>query len=320
MSASPGDILIDSEDQFIIGNKYKLVRKIGTGSFGEVYLGVNISNPSEQVAIKLESVSAPNQILQWECQVYLILQGSRAVPQFKGFKQDRERGYNVLVMELMGPSLAQLFELCSRRFSVKTVLMLADQMLELVSFLHCMNHIHRDIKPENFLMGRGSKSHKVYMVDFGLAKQYRDPRTLKHIPILSYKQKMVGTSRYVSINVHNGTEASRRDDLESLAYVFIYFLRGNLPWMNVTGATKKQKYDKIKEAKLSISVEKLCKGIPRGFGHFLSTCRDLKFDEIPDYDAMRNKFQKMFKRMGYQQDNVYDWMLLKELGDSQVLN
>ncbi|CAL8085436.1 unnamed protein product [Orchesella dallaii] len=319
MSRSSSLVSSNLDNQLIVvgGQKYKLLEKIGTGSFGDIYLGIRISNikPGEihEVAIKIESLDASHQILQLENQVYRALQAFRAgIPQFMGFKRDEELGYNVLVMELMGPSLDQLFDVCGRKFSEKTVLMLADQILERVAFLHSMSFIHRDIKPDNFLMGVGSKRQKVFMIDFGLAKQYRNPRTYKHISFHQSNRALTGTARYASINVHQGIQHSRRDDMESLGYMLIYFLRGSLPWMGITGSTKKQKCDKIKEVKLSTSLQKLCRGIPRGFAHFIVYCRGLKFDELPDYVEWRQKFQKMLRRMGYRNnDDMYDWTMLQ---------
>ena len=132
-------------------------------------------------------------------------------------------------MDLLGPSLEDLFNFCSRRFTMKTVLMLADQMIGRIEYVHVKNFIHRDIKPDNFLMGIGRHCNKLFLVDFGLAKKYRDSRTRQHIPYREDKN-LTGTARYASINAHLGIEQSRRDDMESLGYVLMYFNRSTLPW------------------------------------------------------------------------------------------
>jgi len=228
-----------------VGNKYRLGRKIGSGSFGEIYLGTN-TQTNEEVAIKLESVRTKHPQLLYESKLYRILQGGTGIPNIRWFGVEGE--YNVLVMDLLGPSLEDLFNFCSRKFSLKTVLMLADQMINRIEYVHSKCFLHRDIKPDNFLMGLGRRANQVYIIDFGLAKKYRDTVSYQHIPYRENKN-LTGTARYASINTHLGIEQSRRDDLESLGYVLMYFLRGSLPWQGLKAGTKKQKYDKISEKK-----------------------------------------------------------------------
>ena len=164
-------------------------------------------------------------------------------------------------MELLGSNLEQLFSSCNYAFSVKTTLMLVYQMLYRIEFIHSRYYIHRDIKPDNFVMGQGKNANKVYCIDFGLAKRFRDIKTGEHI---AYKEgrPLIGTVRYSSIGTHLGVEQTRRDDLESLAYIIIYFLKGSLPWQNVKGKNKKEVHMKMLERKLEITEEELCKGLP----------------------------------------------------------
>jgi len=286
---------------------YRLGRKIGSGSFGDIYLGTNI-NTGEEVAIKLESVKTRHPQLAYEYKVYRILAGGVGIPNVRWF--GREGDFNVMVMDILGPSLEDLFNFCSRKFTLKTVLMLADQMLARIEYVHTKNFIHRDLKPDNFLIGLGRrKLNLIYVIDFGLAKRYRDPRTHRHIPYVEGKS-LTGTARYASINTHLGIEQSRRDDLESLGYVLMYFNRGQLPWQGLKANTKKEKYNRIAEKKMSTPVEILCKHFPTEFATYLNYCRALRFDDKPDYAYLRRLFRDLFFRQGYAADYRFDWTVL----------
>ncbi|KAI8057994.1 kinase-like domain-containing protein, partial [Syncephalis plumigaleata] len=290
-----------------VGNKYRLGRKIGSGSFGDIYLGTNIVS-GEEVAVKLESTKARHPQLEYEAKVYKTLAGGVGIPfvRYYGVECD----FNAMVIDLLGPSLEDLFNFCSRKFSLKTVLLLADQMISRVEYAHSKNFIHRDIKPDNFLMGIGKRGNQVNIIDFGLAKKYRDPKTHLHIPYRENKN-LTGTARYASINTHLGVEQSRRDDMESLGYVFMYFLRGSLPWQGLKAATKKQKYDRIMEKKMTTPTELLCRGYPNEFAIYLNYTRSLRFDDKPDYSYLRKLFRDLFIREGFQYDYVFDWTMFK---------
>jgi casein kinase 1 epsilon len=291
----------------VIGGKFKLGRKIGSGSFGELYLGVNVQT-GEEVAVKLESVKTKHPQLQYESKLYMLLQGGTGIPHLKWFGVEGE--YNAMVIDLLGPSLEDLFNYCSRKFTLKTVLMLADQLINRVEYMHSRGFLHRDIKPDNFLMGLGRKANQVYVIDYGLAKKFRDLQTHKHIPYRENKN-LTGTARYASVNTHLGVEQSRRDDLESLGYVLMYFLRGSLPWQGLKAGTKKQKYDRISEKKMVTPIEVLCKSYPPEFISYFHYCRSLRFDDKPDYSYLKRLFRDLFIREGYQFDYVFDWTILK---------
>jgi len=299
--------------ELTINNRYRLGRKIGSGSFGDIYLATNIVS-GEEVAVKLESVKTKHPQLLYESKLYRLLAGGIGIPNVRWFGVEGE--FNILVMDLLGPSLEDLFNFCSRKFSIKTVLMLADQLIARTENLHAKCFIHRDIKPDNFLMGLGKRANQVYMIDFGLAKKYRDSRTHQHIPYREHKN-LTGTARYASLNTHLGIEQSRRDDMESMGYVLLYFLRGSLPWQGLKAQTKREKYDKISDKKYSTPIEVLCKGFPSEFATYLNYCRSLRFDEKPDYAYCRKLFRDLFVREGYIYDYVFDWTVLKHQQDEE---
>ncbi|KAG8471836.1 hypothetical protein CXB51_036451 [Gossypium anomalum] len=267
-----------------------------------VHKGINDLFFNEQ-----ENVKTKHPQLLYESKLYRILQGGTGIPNVRWFGVEGD--YNVMVMDLLGPSLEDLFNFCCRKLSLKSVLMLADQMINRVEFVHSKSFLHRDIKPDNFIMGLGRRANQVYMIDFGLAKKYRDS-SHQHIPYRENKN-LTGTARYASMNTHLGIEQSRRDDLESLGYVLMYFLRGSLPWQGLKAGTKKQKYEKISEKKVSTSIEALCRGYPTEFASYFHYCRSLRFDDKPDYSYLKRIFRDLFIREGFQFDYVFDWTILK---------
>lgn len=295
-----------SSSSNVVGVHYRVGKKIGEGSFGVIFEGTNLLN-NQQVAIKFEPRKSDAPQLRDEYRTYKILVGCPGIPNVYYFGQ--EGLHNILVIDLLGPSLEDLFDHCNRRFTIKTVVMVAKQMLSRVQTIHEKNLIYRDIKPDNFLIGRpGTKAANViHVVDFGMAKQYRDPKTKQHIPYRERKS-LSGTARYMSINTHLGREQSRRDDLEALGHVFMYFLRGGLPWQGLKAATNKQKYEKIGEKKQTTPIKDLCEGFPEELNKYLTYVRNLGFEDTPDYDYLRDLFTQALKNTGEVEDGEYDWM------------
>ena len=190
--------------------------------------------------------------------------------------------FHVMVMDLLGPSIEDLFQTCKRSFDLKTVLHIGIQMIKRIEKVHEERIIHRDIKPDNFLIG-GTESTRdnVYIIDFGLAKTYKN-NTGEHIPYKDGKN-LTGTARYASIATHKGIEQSRRDDLETIGHVLIYLVKGTLPWQGLPGRSKNEKYNNIKKKKIETSLEDLCRGYPNEFREFMEYCRSLKFEQEPNY-------------------------------------
>ncbi|KAG6868285.1 hypothetical protein C0993_005570, partial [Termitomyces sp. T159_Od127] len=305
-----------------------------------VFLGVH-TIAGKEVAIKLEPVitnkSSTNSPLRQESKIYKTLMGGTGVPWIMW--SGRQGDYNVMVIDLLGPSLEDLFKICNRHFSLKTVLLLADQLISRIEFIHSNSLLHRDIKPANFVMGTGKAAHMVNVIDFGLAKKFRDPKTSNHIPYKQDDFHGVGTSLFAAINTHLGVESSRRDDLESLAYMLIYFLRGTLPWRKlrapntppppVSPTTSNPSppspipphqynpvsvtWDLIRDAKLEAE-PLLTVGLPEEFEILYKYARGLEFDDLPDYEGLKNLFRGLAAKIGVNYDGVYDWTTPKTTG------
>lgn len=238
------------------------------------------------------------------------MQGQEGFPQLlwrgKIFYKDRKKrkGCSSIVMDLLGPSLSDLFYQQNKHFSLKTTLMLADQMIKRIEQLHSQGILHRDIKPGNFVMGTGENKHKVYLIDFGLANFYRnsDGTHMEYRTDAPFR----GTHRYASINAHFKVEQSRRDDLEGLGYVLIYFMRGSLPWQNVD-CSRRDRRKVIGDAKRNVTVEELCRDLPPEFHEYMEIVRALQYDSEPPYRHLRKLFKRCFRREGYVRDYIYDW-------------
>ena len=306
-SNSPNNEDIIMKD--LIAENFVLLTKINSGAFGEIHLSFSIRDNIE-VAIKQEfKATQKTPQLRNESKVYSSLlqipplssqdisgvkvipqDPEQGVPKFYGYGEHLEFYY--LIMEFLGPNLNELLTYCEtkKKFTIGTVCLIAFQILNRIETLHKRHYIHRDIKPENFCIGTEDKSTTIYLVDYGLSKRYKNSKNHQHIPYREGRP-LTGTARYVSINTHLGIEQSRRDDVESIGYLLIFFLKGSLPWQGLKDAN--DKYTKIMEKKLQIPTEVLCYGLPDELVHYMNYVKSLRFEERPDYDYIRGLFVKL---------------------------
>jgi len=296
----------------IFFGKYLCFEKLGQGSFGSIYKAEYNGN---YYALKFEKKENNIGLLENEAIIMNYLKGPN-IPYVNSFGSNSN--YNILVMQLLGKSLGNIFEE-KKVFSVKTVSMLGYQFVSLLEYIHNRHIIHRDIKPDNFVMGLNDLSQYVYIIDFGLAKKFRSSRTLEQFPFVN-RRKITGTARYASINALRGYEQSRRDDLEAIGYVLVYFLKGKLPWMGIEAKTKEQKYKKILQKKIEISTKDLCEYLPEEMKIILDYVKNLEYTENPDYEMLRGYFYSMIRKDHSKFDYVYDWTTHEDRSKRKILS
>ncbi|CAG2110394.1 unnamed protein product [Medioppia subpectinata] len=333
----------DSAVGFKVGNRYVVSKYIAGGSFGKLYKGQNIKT-KEWVAIKLEPKDVPEPQLTLEFMFYKKLKATesqgtstsgsgpsttsapssaapsgaasaakttsgsgplRGVPRVHYFGPCGK--YNALVMDLLGPSLTGLQKTCGGKFSLKTTLYIAIQLMDIFEYFHGRGLIYRDTKPDNFLFGPSGAAlyNQLYIIDMGLSKDYVD-ESGRHIKMVTGKG-VTGTVRYMSRNNHAGIEQSRRDDMEAVGYMLVYLARGELPWQGVKADTLRAKYKKIGEIKRSTTPEQLCGDLPPEFARFIRTVTALGFEDTPKYRDYSQMFNKVLSKKGLKDDKIYDF-------------
>lgn len=276
---------------------------IGSGSFGNVFVCEDIETQTE-VAVKLQTDPVKSARLRTETEVYTHLHGAEGFPHFYGAGVDKETHF--IALELLGKSLRVLTREQNKQLSLKTCLILIDQMLARVEYIHNKGYIHRDLKPSNFLIGRGAKSNTLYLIDFGLSLRYVDMAGGHKGP--DWHVEFAGTPIFASINSMNGGPISRRDDMQSLGYIFVYMMLGTLPWKSLHSGSKSESFNAIRATKMSTSVSELCGRLPREFLVFLNSVMSLKFEERPDYATYRRMFRELFMRSDFVYDYRFDWL------------
>lgn len=294
-------------ENITIENRWKVGPEIGRGGQGIVFEAARIAD-GKKFAIKAESknIRVPKLLKEYSVYKYLSQHFNSSdeygIP--KVFDVVCMEDWNIMVFELMGPSIQHLYNFQKKEFSMKTVFLLAQHLLISLENLHNCGVIHRDIKPENICMGRGGKVGVVHLIDFGFAIRFQD-KAGNHIPQES-DRPFVGTTRYASLNAHLGLRLSRRDDLESLAYTLMYLYSGRLPWQGLKASSVAESRKLVLEKK-SANVQEICRDFPTVFKTFLQCIRDLSYDEDPDYDKLRNIFEVEGKSMGFEDDGYFDW-------------
>lgn len=250
----------------IILNKYKIINKVGNGSFGEIYKGINIRTKTN-VAIKVEKIHEYS-LLKNETKIYQYLNGISGIPNLLLFGKDESCYY--MVLDLLGDSLQYIRD-SNGPFSLQSTLFITREIIRIVKDVHNKFILHRDIKPSNFLLS--IDKNKIYLIDFGFCKKYvlNDYKT--HIAFKDCRG-MIGSKNYMSINIHNGYEPSRRDDLESIGYMMLYFL----------GIT----YDATIESKILLTNKNNSYNLPNKVYNYFQYCKSLAFDETPNYDMLIN--------------------------------
>ncbi|CAL8113517.1 unnamed protein product [Orchesella dallaii] len=294
----------ESVRHLVVGEIFLIGDRISAGAYGKVF-NATCTMTGESVAVKLED-RYKNNYLEHESRILWNVSSIQSgFPRWRYFGS--EGPFNVLVMDKLGSSLSSLLASCNGIFTLKTTLMLADQCLLRLQSLHECGYVHSDIKPENYVMGIGQfDSNAVYLIDFGLSKSYKNVTTKHHL-----RQKpggsFNGTVRYASINTHQGLDPSRRDDLESLGYMLIQFIKRKLPWSGLQIDANESLFEKVLQVKLDNPVEKLCADLPKCFTEYMRYCRGLGFKETPDYNHLRSIFMAEMAFQNYFYDYQYDW-------------
>ncbi|KAJ5069523.1 tau-tubulin kinase 1 [Anaeramoeba ignava] len=281
-------------------NRWKILNRIGYGTFGEIYKAKD-NLKSQDVAIKFERSDQKRQSLKLEIAILKLLQPSKYFTEF--IYCGKNEDYTFLVMELLGQNLSQLLQKNPlKKFSLSTTIRIGLEMLNAIESLHKIGFVHRDIKPSNFVIRKNIRNKNetfLVLIDFGLARSY-----ITHEGELRKPRKKIGfrgTARYASINSHDNTELSRRDDMWSFFYVMIEFLKGNLPWRKV----KDQK--QIGFLKKKYNTMEIVKDLPNEFATIMEHIQSLKYEDEPDYNMIRNVLAGLFAKQEFNYEEKYDW-------------
>jgi len=311
--------LAKEEDKNILSTiffkKYKPIEQISKGNYSLIYSGINIET-NESVAIKLESrnIKEENQLLPNEIFYLYKLRHSPGIVRI--ITTGRTKKYNILIEPLLGSTLYSLYLDHNKNFTLKDICLISIQCITRLESVHNKGIIHCDIKPENFSIGLKDKR-IIYLIDFGLSKKYRSDRTKRHIQF-NITKTMCGTARYASMNALSGLQLSRRDDLESLSYMILYFLLKKLPWQGITAKNLEKRYKKIYDKKAELEKWDKFKELPTQIQNFVKYCRSLGFSQDPDYKLMKSYFYDLMNINNFFDDKNFSWILDKSIIGSKM--
>ena len=288
-----------------INDEYQLIEseQLGGGAFGVVYKCISLIEPKKEFAAKIESNDSIKPQLNHEYKILKYLEGGEGIP--KTFLLKNTSFSTIMIFELLGPNLEDiLLDTKEKKFSYKTCGMILKQMNKRLNYIHDYGIIHRDLKPENFLVSTNTREGIIYLIDFGLSKKILNPKTKEHIPYKT-NRPLMGTAVYTSLNSHQGFEQSRRDDLESLAYIIIYFYYGELPWSNLKVKTKEELFQKTFEIKSNYKNSEEFKNLPYELSDLINYCYHLEYEEKPNYLYIKSLADRMTGRSNT--EILFDW-------------
>ena len=285
-------------------NNYTITKYINSGSFGHVVEGKD-KKTNELVALKIPIKTKERdgqKCLLDEAKVYNALSDNGNIQGIAKMKVIKCKDLKIIVMDLLGPSLENILRK-RKQFRLKTIILLAIQLIDVMKEIHSKGYIHRDIKPDNFVLDKDNLN-KLYCIDFGLATKYfKRDQTHNN---MTKNHKFLGTARYSSIASHIGHSQSRKDDLESIGYLLVYLYRGSLPWMKIKHKEKSERYRLIGNKKINTTEEELCDKLPNEFLIYLKYVRNMDYDEKPHYTSLKNMFIKLYNSKNYRLDK-FEW-------------
>ena len=312
--------ITEKNNIFKLNNDYTILynKKIGGGAFGKIFSCIN-NKTKEIYACKIEKSNLEKSQISNEYRILSLLKNNDYFPKcYKFFNS--EYGY-ALILERLGPNLGIIMsKLPNKKFSMKSALMIINQSLERLKLIHEKNIIHRDMKPENLCIGYKGKEKNIYLIDFGLSKIINDKKN-QFIFNIKNEKIVIGTVRYISMNAHLGNEQYKKDDLESLAYMLVYFIKGELPWQNIKAKSRKEKYTKIYQKKKHTVNSELCNFLPDEIKIFVNYILSLNQKQNPDYTKLMNLISNLMKKYGYTNDLQFEWYqssFLQELYNSPL--